>query len=378
MPKSSNNHKPATQPKHVPLYLTDSDSCTGQPEMSDTRCIRPFNAYLKAVASRLAALKADECKDFVHYGAVLGQGSFAKHPRDITPRPTNCSFKLVLLGQFMDDAGEDAAVTTALRWMPKDRMWLVPLNADRLPFTAQRRNVKVLTTLGHMLFPWTRRLLWFDGKLGHGRLGAQRFYTAASQYAARLGAGADTACTVFVGLPKHQYGFGVYGENGNFTLAAHAQTILDVGELRGARTATSRWRPTVTDSPDAIIAQMRTYGPGASNMLDVGWMADTAYFVRDMASERCRAFNAALGCAWMAELACFSDRDQLSFPWVLHRKLGLRPRTAPRTPPPDRQPPVPRFRGFRTGNSTDRHGPWVLLGDEAWHWYHSDRLAISA
>lgn len=46
------------------------------------------------------------------------------------------------------------------------------------------------------------------------------------------------------------------------------------------------------------------------------------YIARDLRTPRCRAFAAALGCAWFDEVVCWSDRDQLSFPYALQR-LGL-------------------------------------------------------
>ena len=36
-----------------------------------------------------------------------------------------------------------------------------------------------------------------------------------------------------------------------------------------------------------------------------------------MHSEKCRNFNADLGCTWLDEIHCLSDRDQVSFPYAM-------------------------------------------------------------
>ena len=36
-----------------------------------------------------------------------------------------------------------------------------------------------------------------------------------------------------------------------------------------------------------------------------------------MRSEKCRHFNGDLGCTWLDEIHCYSDRDQISFPYAM-------------------------------------------------------------
>ena len=87
-------------------------------------------------------------------------------------------------------------------------------------------------------------------------------------------------------------------------------------------------RKSVSDSQDGIKNQCSYYNDyvnkhyenftyGTSSELLSSYMVDSALFIRDMRSEECRKFNAELSCEWLQEIHCFSDRDQISFPFVL-------------------------------------------------------------
>jgi hypothetical protein len=56
-------------------------------------------------------------------------------------------------------------------------------------------------------------------------------------------------------------------------------------------------------------------------------LVDTALIAWDLSAERCRAFAEKLYCRWAHEVHCFSDRDQVSFPYALHQ-TGLQQQAA--------------------------------------------------
>ena len=52
-------------------------------------------------------------------------------------------------------------------------------------------------------------------------------------------------------------------------------------------------------------------------------LIDTAFIVYDMRTPHCRQFNGNLGCSWLDEIRCYSDRVQIFFPVVVANS-GLR------------------------------------------------------
>jgi len=172
---------------------------------------------------------------------------------------------------------------------------------------SQRRNVKILKLLGHVLFPWAERLLWIDAKL---RLGATDPLAYVEATTARRG-----ACASFVGLPFHSNAYGPGAATmARPSFAAHGETLL-----RALRS-----RPTLTDDVGAPEAQLAAYANAAGDAALSAALVDSALVARDLRTPRCRRFHAALGCAWFDEAHGLSARDQLSSPFALLR-LGLRP-----------------------------------------------------
>ena len=88
------------------------------------------------------------------------------------------------------------------------------------------------------------------------------------------------------------------------SFAAHAENLV--------RALSSR--PTLTDDVAAMERQVAAYAARYADADLALGLIDSAYVARDLRSRRCRDFNEALGCAWFDEIACYSDRDQLSFP----------------------------------------------------------------
>jgi hypothetical protein len=114
-----------------------------------------------------------------------------------------------------------------------------------------------------------------------------------------------------------------------------------------AITDASRERPTVSDDLDSVQHQCSTYVNHTSHqqqqqqrsyktgdtanalpqaqqdhsLLDNA-LIDSALIVWDLRSKRCQNFIATLTCTWLDEIHCYSDRDQISFPYVFHQ-MGL-------------------------------------------------------
>mmetsp|Transcript_17295 Transcript_17295/g.49395 ORF Transcript_17295/g.49395 Transcript_17295/m.49395 type:complete len:434 (+) Transcript_17295:114-1415(+) len=346
------------------------------PETSCAFCAgNAATAHLLEIAAELRRLKARECRRLVVYGAAFGTRFFRRWPnrtlagartvQDLHGAHGQCFFKFILkkdvtfvrkrVGTNTLRLPPSLFVRTNFRVEGLDL--LVPLDQDALPWLATaslRRNVKILKMLGQRLFPWTERLLWIDAKLRLGATNPLRLFDATE---------ARGACLAAVGLPFHNNAYGP---------GAAAMRVPSFSRHGATVVRSLAMRPLLTDNVRAVEAQMGTYvrehgSPALSRDL-----IDSAYLVRDLRSPRCRSFNAALGCAWFEEITCWSDRDQLSFPYAL-RRLGLSA-TAPRRPAldsvvvrSDRGSPVALI--LPPGRPSRGDGP-VL------HWYYTHALAV--
>ena len=277
-------------------------------------------AYLIDVAKKLRALKEAECKDLIIYGVAFGASHFdlmsdrllgAEQAGLLIRQHGRCFFRFVL-SDDVEAAANDPGSTHAFAASPTQTLLnhsvdmlnlLVPLERDKLPFEGMRRNVKVLKMLGGLLFPWVERMVWVDTKLQVGTIPPSTYYDETVEQAG--------VCAAFVGLPLH---VNTFGNMESRSFEKHAETILRVSKTS---------RAGVTDSRDAVRKQARTYIIETNNSIDLSRnLIDSAYIAWNMRTERCRTFNLALGCRWFSEIQCFSDRDQLSFPYVLS-KLGM-------------------------------------------------------
>ena len=276
-------------------------------------------AYLLGVAEKLRALKETECKDLTVYGVAFGASHFdlmsdrlvgAEQAGILIRQHGRCFFRFVLSDDVEATAGDPNSTHTFSASPTWDILnhsvdmlnLLVPLERDKLPFEGMRRNVKVLKMLGGLLFPWVERLVWVDTKLLVGTISPSTYYDETVEQAG--------VCAAFIGLPLH---VNTFGNMESRSFEKHAETILRVSKTS---------RAGVTDSRDAVRKQARTYITETNNSIDLSRnLIDSAYIAWNLRSERCSAFNLALGCRWFSEILCFSDRDQLSFPYVLS-KLG--------------------------------------------------------
>ena len=171
------------------------------------------------------------------------------------------------------------------------------------------------------------------------------------------------ACLAAVGLPFHNNAYGP---------GAAAMRVPSFSRHGATIVRSLAMRPLLTDNVRAVEAQMGAYIREHGSSALSRDLIDSAYVARDLRSPRCRSFNAALGCAWFEEITCWSDRDQLSFPYAL-RRLGLSA-TAPRRPAfdlavvrSDRGSPVALI--LPPGRPSRGDGP-VL------HWYYTHALAV--
>ena len=140
----------------------------------------PAAAYLAEVARALRRLK---------------EQLEAERALELVQTHGRCFFRFVLAGDLQaalnasasgagalgGDAAAGAAAAVPVADAPSmDRLhFLVPLDASRLPFRGNRRNVKVLKMLGQLFFPWAQRLLWIDTKLHVGTVDPLEYYRRA-------------------------------------------------------------------------------------------------------------------------------------------------------------------------------------------------------
>jgi len=264
------------------------------------------NPHLTHVVDELRRLKLKECSDFVIYTASLGSGFSAfidANGTESTEFPESdhggygrCFFSFVL-GESTDISISDTEVT-------------VSLSPAHLPYKNMRRNVKILKFLGLRIFSWAKRLVWQDAKLGDGRrfpiMDPMRYFEKTVE--------AQGSCVSYMGLPVIASTMG----NDGWDVLRKADYYRHCEAIVGSS------RKDVTDDRAGLISQCLKYIYEA--YLETGSMhtlsdhlIDSALIVWDLRPKRCREFNVALQCKWLNEIDCFSDRDQVSFPYVLYQ-----------------------------------------------------------
>jgi len=158
----------------------------------------------------------------------------------------------------------------------------------------------------------------------------------------------------FMGLPNHK---SAIGKSPSVNLKAHCDTVV----------AAAKNRPTVSDGLDVLVTQCARYIERQGNLTDVtnqlfhqGTLIDSAFIVYDMHSLACQKFNGDLGCSWLDDIHCYSDRDQISFPSVLTSSgLNLAPRL---------QVAGQEFRDRVYVN--EYNVPMVHIAKRSCHWYY--------
>ena len=156
--------------------------------------------------------------------------------------------------------------------------------------------------------------MWQDSKLGPGN----RFQTMGQLTYFDKTVEAQGACVSFTGLPVHS---STMGQGRCRRLRApdyhcHCQAIM------------SSKRADVTDDRNGLMFQCLQYiyeafiETGSMNRLSE-YLIDSALIAWDLRPRRCSNFNFALLCSVLDEIDCYSDRDQVSFPYAMH-KMNLR------------------------------------------------------
>lgn len=256
------------------------------------------------------------CRQAIRFGAAFGltHAEMLKPTRRIV---SPCAFMFVL-----EEEMPPPRLSTAEHF--------VPIPRHVLPYKNMRRNVKLFKLHGHLLFPFAKTLVWQDVKLNyippHQATYFRTFLNATDELDAKdklNSTSSTTACLTAMGLPIHVNSFGNVAKVKGKTYYTpkyqhHCNTVVKA----------VKDRPTVTDSTTALLQQCKFYRQhDASNKNNTVALSrgliDSAFLVWNHDSPKCRDFNRKLACSWSSEIRCFSDRDQISFPYVL-QQMGLK------------------------------------------------------
>ena len=237
---------------------------------------------------------------------------------------------------------------------------LIPIQRKDLPYTNMRRNTKIFKMIGpsYLFGNWVQRVVWQDAKLiaynvpktilPHNYF--DYFFNVIHMTSIPRNTNNDNhVCASFMGLPYHKNTMGRHAERPN----ANAKQTVQFRHHCDAIVEASNKRPTVSDDLHSLQYQCSTYNkqatiPPPSPASFLSWstettditsllpppetqyhasalddaLIDSALIVWDLRSERCQNFVATISCTWLDEIHCYSDRDQVSFPYVF-LQMGL-------------------------------------------------------
>ena len=270
----------------------------------------PLAIFFRNLSTSLAHRYSEQCKQAVRFGVAFGRD----HANKLLPfrrPPHKCVFMFVL--QEQAPIGDNTTRSFGFET-------LIPVPRDILPYRSTRRNVKLFKLHGYLLFSFTKMLVWQDVKL------KGKWFIPAEYYNKLLVTKKnDHACVAAVGLPPHVASFGEPAARNDSYIPKyqdHCNTV--VGSIKR--------RPNVTDSTSTLLQQCQYYQQQRRQQalvsLDRG-VIDSAFIVWNQHTSECRDFNARLACAWSREIQCYSDRDQISFPFIL-QEMGLREKRSSR------------------------------------------------
>ena len=357
----SNRRTCLSPEKKVPWIL--NGDCLDHPPVSFSSnqgrtcgLCREGAAYIRELRDEISSQFVQKCKDkIIVYGAALGwkyeewmqdPDFLGGHGQKVVQMYGNetCFF------QFVTDLAESN------KTMSIDGVHnLITVDLDQLPYENNRRNTKMLKLNPGLLFPWAQKIIWQDVKLFRsvGQDWSSNFPTDYSKHFDRT-VGYHKTCAGFTGLPFHKNS--IFKHSTKVTLESHCEAIVEASKLR----------PTVSDDLQGLIAQCQLYEEmykgtdDKSRLFHQDPLVDSAFIVWDMQSEACRTFNANLGCSWLDEIHCYSDRDQVSFPLVL-ASSGLKiPSDQPKRPTD-----VIRDRVY----VNDDNIPMLHITRRSCHWY---------
>ncbi|KAL7556446.1 hypothetical protein ACA910_000005 [Epithemia clementina (nom. ined.)] len=268
-------------------------------------------------------------------------------------------------------------------WIRTQGQHIVVVRTSDLPFAHARRNIKWLKFQPHRLFPWAQRVMWVDAKLqlppSLRFSGLERYYQKTiGNSNSRSSDNTNGVCGAVVSLPLHTSTMALLPfitkttttkkptKTGPVPLSTLLPTVRFASHCQAIRQA-SIHRPDVSDSLHSVLTQCEYYlhqvagyefqppknssstststtastttttnpttnttttpiftdpwqsSPLVAPALD-STLIDSAILAWDLRTDRCRDFVAQLLCTWLQEIACFSDRDQLSFGYALQQQ----------------------------------------------------------
>jgi len=292
----------------------------------------PASVYMSKYVERLQDLKQHECSDLVVYGAAFG-GAYV----DMLNTPRNsrnhalskkllrthgsCFFTFVQQEKENYETTAKAITTLKTLERAKDGLnILLPVDTSALNFANMRRGTKLFKFFGHKIFPWAKKILWQDAKLGIGRkfplnINLNTYFEKTVQR--------NDVCVAFMGLPIE-----------DVTMGSNSIQLKRADFNRHCTAIVNSGRKDVTDDRKGLLRQCLSYQEkvllrkGGNISVDLSRnLIDTALIAWDFQKERCRDFADKLYCTWAHEVNCFSDRDQVSFPYALYQ-MGLQEQPA--------------------------------------------------
>ena len=254
---------------------------------------------------------------------------------------------------------------------------LIPIQRKDLPYTNMRRNTKIFKMIGpsYLFGDWVERVIWQDAKLvaynvPHTILPInyfEYFFNVIHMTSIPRNTNSDDhVCASFMGLPYHKNTMGsqlIQPPPSRQTVHPMQRTVQFTPHCDAIIEASSK-RPTISDDLHSVQYQCSTYynqtehlqqfqqqqqqqqtpslWSATSALLDMispptppqqqqqphhrsaldDALIDSAFIVWDLRSERCQNFVATLSCTWLDEIHCYSDRDQVSFPYIF-LQMGL-------------------------------------------------------
>jgi hypothetical protein len=316
-----------------------------------------FASYLSQLSKQIKSQKEFECTRLVVYGVAFGSTyinwltgrriqSNQSHVEMLLKKHNHC-FLTFVLAESLNYSKKDKLLLMPLTQTSNDGLQiLVPIHRSDLPYDSMRRNTKIFKMMGpSLLFSWAQRVFWQDAKLvGDASKPLPSDYFEYFHKTIEK----NHVCASFMGLPLHKNTMGTPASKNK-----KLQTIQFAGHCAAIVEASVK-RPTVSDGLETLQNQCsayyqtvsgghpidqtttsrklnpchnfeiqhKSYATSESLLLDKA-LIDSAFMVWDMRSPRCQKFVADISCTWLDEIHCYSDRDQVSFPFVFV-KMGLR------------------------------------------------------
>ena len=333
---------------HIPWPLQGSTPSSNPQHMCG---LQPnINPFMDFLLSWNKLYQSDSCETII-YGAAFGR----THVKDIQSQHDlfrrkrfrhqyGPCFHILVLEQHVAD----------LQHWPDKRIRVVGIPEWILPYQNHRRNVKLFKFLPQLLFPQATTIIWQDLKFFRSR---EQLHSQPTNYSALYRHHNKDTCLTVTSLPLHPWTSGEHWRNTTHPqLRHHCDTIV----------ASLQRRPSVTDAPESIVQQCQYYlDTLGDSVLDPG-MIDTAFIAWHFRQPQCVERMARLQCEILNQLHCYSDRDQIAFPYAIGQMQWT-----PSGPPKSHLNPRKHAYPFvDTRESAHRiPSPIVHVVQSACHWY---------